>query len=409
MDVFVARQPIFDRQKRLYAYELLFRTGLHNGFPDIDGSTATSSLLSSSFFTVGIDKVGAGKLVFINFTSQLIKQGTPHLFPNERLVVEVLEDVEPDSEIIEACRQLKEGGYTIALDDFIYSKKYDELLSLSDIIKIDFRYTPVEKIVEMAGELRKYSCKLLAEKIETYEDFNNALSFGFDFFQGYFFSRPEILQNKDLSASQLTMMQLISHVNNQEFDVVALEELVTKDISISYKLINYLNSAHFSRLQPLSSIRQAISFLGEEGFKLFVSLIATSKLAENKPQELIRYSIIRAKFLEQIGREINRNSSELFLLGLFSLIDAMLDKSMSEIFSKLPLSENIVSALQDRDGELYLYLRLLETYESGNWVAFKYALKKTGIESEKLVQLYVKSIDWAESFGQLEGKGSTKS
>ncbi len=198
------------------------------------------------------------------------------------------------------------------------------------------------------------------------------------------------------------MMQLIAQVNNEDFDVGSLEKIVTQDVSISYKLINYLNSSSFSRSQPLSSIREAISFLGENGFKLFVSLIATSRLAENKPGELIRYSIIRAKFLELIGKEINQNSGELFLLGLFSLIDAMLDKSMEEIFSKLPLSDNIISALQHRNGDLFIYLRLLETYESGNWVAFKYALKNAGIDSEKLVELYIESLNWAESFSQLE-------
>ncbi len=402
MDVFVARQPIFDRDKNLYAYELLFRTGISNGFPDIDGDTATTSLLSSSFFTVGIDKIASGKIAFINFTGELIRRGTPHLFPQEKLMVEILEDVEPDQEIINACKTLKEEGYELALDDFVYSKKYHQLLEICDIIKIDFRLTPADKVQQMVDSLKIYECRLLAEKIETYEEFDTAVSLGFDFFQGYFFSKPEIIQNKDLSASQLTMMQLIAQVNNEDFDVGSLEKIVTQDVSISYKLINYLNSSSFSRSQPLSSIREAISFLGENGFKLFVSLIATSRLAENKPGELIRYSIIRAKFLELIGKEINKNSSELFLLGLFSLIDAMLDKSMEEIFSKLPLSDNIISALQHRNGDLFIYLRLLETYESGNWVAFKYALKNAGIDSEKLVELYIESLNWAESFSQLE-------
>lgn len=402
MDVFVARQPIFDSQKKLYAYELLFRTGISNGFPDIDGDTATTSLLSSSFFTVGIDKIASGKIAFINFTGELIRRGTPHLFPQEKLMVEILEDVEPDTEIINACKALKDDGYELALDDFVYSKKYDELLEICDIIKIDFRGTSPEKVQEMVASLEVYKCRLLAEKIETYEEFSTAVSLGFDLFQGYFFSKPEIIQNKDMSASQLTMMQLIAEVNSAEFDVASLEKIVTQDVSISYKLINYLNSADFSRTQPLSSIKEAISFLGENGFKLFVSLIATSKLAANKPGELIRYSIIRAKFLELIGKETNKNSNELFLLGLFSLIDAMLDKSMAEILKKLPLSDNIVSALQHRNGELFIYLRLLETYESGNWVAFKYALQKTTVDSEKLVECYIESLNWADSFSQLD-------
>ncbi len=398
MDVFVARQPIFDIDKRIYGYELLFRSGDSNGFPDIDGDTATSSLLSSTFFTVGIDKIVAGKIAFINFTEDLLLKGTPHLFPKEKLMVEVLEDVTPSNEIVSACQKLKEYGYELALDDFVYTKEFDNLLILSDVIKIDFRLTPIESIREMVSTLSKYNCKLLAEKIETYQEFNEAVSLGFQYFQGYFFSKPEILKNKELSASQLTMMQLLSKINSEEFDVSSMEDLVVQDVSVSYKLLNYLNSAHFSRLQPVSSIRQAISFLGEQGFRLFVSLVATSGLAENKPNELVRTSIIRARFLEQVGKEIQRNESELFLLGLFSLIDAMLDQKIETILNKLPLSKSLNAALRDRTGELFHFIRLVETYESGNWVAFRYAQIKSGISNEKAVEYYLDAIAWADSF-----------
>jgi EAL and modified HD-GYP domain-containing signal transduction protein len=401
MDVYVARQPIFDREKQLVGYELLFRSGDTNAFPDIDGDTATTSLLSSSFFTVGIDKIAAGKPAFINFTKDLITRGTPQLFPQDKLVVEILENVFPDKEIIQACRDLKEQGYTLALDDFVYSKCFDELLMLVDIIKIDFRLTPIEGIGEMIDALQKFDCKWIAEKIETYEEFDQAFSLGFHYFQGYFFSKPELLKNKDLSASQLTMMQLLAQLNSEHFDVVLLEQLVIQDVSISYKLIRYLNSSHFSRLQPISSVRQAISFLGEKDFKLFVTLIVTSKLADDKPMELVRLSVIRARFLELIGRDLGRDSSEMFLLGLFSLIDAMLDKKMEEIFTKLPLSKNIQAALLHRDGELFFYLRVLESYETGNWLAFKYASKKVAIKSEKVVQYYIESIKWSEAFSRL--------
>ena len=398
MDVFVARQPIFNTQKKIYAYELLFRTGVTNGFPDVEGNIATTSLLSSSFFTVGIEKIAAGKLAFINFTEDLLLKGTPELFPQEKLMIEVLEDVDPSSDIIQKCREFKEKGFELALDDFVYSKKFDELLGLSNIIKVDFRLTPLDVIETMVASLKGHDCKLLAEKVETYEEFEKAISLGFEYFQGYFFAKPEVLQNKDLSASQLTMMRLISNINNAEFDVAALEKLVIQDVSVSYKLLNYINSAHFSRVQPISSIRQAISFLGEKQFKMFVSLVATSKLASGKPTELIRLSIIRARFLEQVGTALKMDSNEMFLLGLFSLIDAMLDQKMGTILKKLPLSDNINAALRDRSGDLFYYLRLVETYESGNWVAFRYAQKHTGLDSKTIVEFYMDAITWANSF-----------
>lgn len=397
MDVFVARQPIFDREKKIYAYELLFRSGTVNGFPDIDGETATSSLLSSSFFTIGIDKVAAGKLVFINFTEELLKNKTPHLFPPAKMVVEILEDVEPSVAVVEACKELKEQGYLLALDDFVYSKKFEELLHLSDIIKIDFRLTPLAQLEEMVEILGQYGCKLLAEKVETYEEYTKAIELGFDYFQGYFFSKPEVLKNKELSSSQFSTMNLIAEVNSAEFDIDVLEKYVSEDVSITYKLLNYLNSSHFARLQPIASIRQAISFLGAKEFRLFVSLIATSKLADNKPNELIRSLIIRARFLELIGVELKRDSSELFLLGLFSAIDAMLDQSLQNIVEKLSLSEKITSALLERSGDLFIFLRLVESYEAGNWLPFRYAQKKVNISDDKITQCYLDALSLADS------------
>lgn len=398
MDVFVARQPIFDVNKKIYAYELLFRSGESNGFPDIDGETATTSLLSSSFFTVGIEKVGAGKLVFINFTEDLLLNGTPQLFPPDKMMVEVLEDVGPGADIVSACTHLKEKGYSLALDDFVYSNQFHELLQLSDIVKIDFRLTPVETLGEMVPILKDYNCKLLAEKVETYEEFGQAVELGFDYFQGYFFSKPEVLKNKDLSSSQVGLMRLISKINTEDFDVASLAELVAQDVSITYKLLKYINSSHFARLQPLSSIPQAISFLGEDGFKMFVSLIATSKLCENKPGELIRASIIRAKFLEQVGSVLKKDSSELFLLGLFMSLDAMLDQSIENIVSKMALSERLKEALIDRHGEYFAFVRLVETYETGKWVAFRFAQKKLGLADEMITDFYVEALAWADSF-----------
>lgn len=397
MDVFVARQPIFDRDKKIYAYELLFRSGMVNGFPDIDGDTATTSLLSSSFFTVGIDKVTAGKIAFINFTEELISKGTPELFAAGKMMVEILENVEPTPEVIAACQALKDQGYELALDDFIYARKFEELLYICDIIKIDFRLTSQDKIEEMVLSLEKYNCRLLAEKVETYEEFQKALALGFDYFQGYFFSKPEVLHNKDLSASQTTLMRLISEINTADFDVDALGALIVQDVSITYKFLNYINSAYFGRVQPISSIPHAISYLGERGFKLFASLIITSMLAKDKPDALVKMATVRARFLELIGTELNIDSNEMFLLGLFSLIDAMLDRKMSAILENLPLTENIKSALAKREGDLFIFIRLIETYETGNWAAFRFAQKKSGVANEKISAFYLEAISWADA------------
>lgn len=398
MDVFIARQPIFTRKKKIFGYELLFRTSMVNAFPDIDGETATSSLLSSTFLTIGIDNISGGHTVFINFTEDLLLRGTPTLLPKEKIMVEVLENVTASPEIIEACLDLKKKGYELALDDFVFAEKIIPLIQIAKIIKIDFRLTPPEELENLVSALRVYPCKLLAEKVETYEEFQKALSLGFFYFQGYFFSKPEILKNKDISSSQLTIMQLICEVNRVEFDINTLDRIITQDVSISYKLLNYLNSAFFSRLQPLSSIRQAIAYLGERGTRLFVSLIATSHLAAHKPDELMKTSIIRARFLEHLGVELKKTSGELFMLGLFSLIDAMLDNSMEYLIGQLPLTDHVCEALVKRSGPLFPYLRLVELYEVGEWQEIEQALAELTITGEKAIEFYLDAIRMADSY-----------
>ena len=398
MDVFVARQPIFNKQKKLFAYELLFRTGMSNAFPNIDGGTATSSLLSSSFFTVGIDKISGGKKVFINFTEELLVAGTPTMFPSDKIVVEVLEDVPPTEAVIAACQSLVKQGFSLALDDFVYQKHLAPLIDIAKIIKIDFRLTPLAEVEEIVATLKKAKCQLLAEKIETYEEFQQALQMGFSYFQGYFFARPEVLKNKDISSPQMTIMQIIYEVNRAELDSRKLETLINQDVSISYKILNYLNSAYFARLQPISSIRQAITFLGEKGVRLFVSLIATSKLAEHKPDELMRTSIIRARFLEHIGEEVQVNPSELFMLGLFSLLDAMLDNSMDYLVGQLPISPDVSEALVKRSGNYFPYLQLLEYYEACEWNHLEKQLDELGVHSDRILDFYIDAVRMADIF-----------
>ncbi len=371
---------------------------MFNAFPGVDGDEATSSLLSSSFFTVGIEQIASGQKAFINFTEDMLIRGIPTMFPPDCVVVEVLEDVRPTEEVVAACRNLVEKGYTLALDDFVYAEDLVPLIELAKIIKVDFRLTPIDQIKEMVETLKEYPCQLLAEKIETYEEFTLASNMGFVYFQGYFFSKPEVLKNKDIPSSQLALLQLITEVNRAEFEVPDIERLVSQDISISFKLLKYLNSAYYSRSQPITSIRQAIAFLGEKGTRLFVSLIATSKLSEHKPDELIRTSGIRARFLELIGKESHMDHGDLFMLGLFSLLDAMLDTSMEILMKQLPLSDEITQALVHKTGRLAPYLHLIQLYEAGEWDAFDVTMAQLNLDEHKIMDFYLDAVHWAENF-----------
>ena len=403
MYIYVARQPIFNQEKKIFGYELLFRDSMKNVFSGVDGNFATSGVLSNSFLNIGIESLVGRGVAFINFTKQLLIERLPKLFPNEKLVIEVLEDVEPDSEVINACKELSNQGYTIALDDFFYRKGMEPLIAVADIIKFDFRAMPPEKMTILAEKLKKYNKKLLAEKVETYEEFEAALEMGFEYFQGYFFSKPEIIGGKDISPVQINMLEIMSEVNQRHFKFSKVEEIITKDVSISYKLLRYINSAYYKRMNEISSIKQAIVLLGEKGIRSFLSLIAMANLSGDKPDELMRSSVIRAKFCELMANCIvtRPDSSELFTLGLFSSIDALLDDTMENIMSKLPLTDAIKIALIKGEGNLKSYLDMAKCYERGDWNAFLEFTKKVKIKDEKLPEHFLEAISWADAITSL--------
>ncbi|MBN2125489.1 MAG: HDOD domain-containing protein [Deltaproteobacteria bacterium] len=403
MDVYVARQPIFDKNKKVHGYELLFRDGLSNAFPDIDGNTATSKVLHHSFLTIGLDNITGSGSAFVNFTQDLLLRRVPLLFPSHRMVVEVLEDVEPVDGVIQACREIRQGGYALALDDFFYSAGMEPLIALADIVKMDFRATPPDEMGAFVEPLSGRSVNLLAEKVETHEEFARALDMGFRYFQGYFFSKPEVLQGRDISNAHMGLLEIMAEANKEGFEIDHLEKLIARDVTVSYKLMRYINSAYFKRVNEISSIRQAIVLLGEKQIRRFLSLIAMANLAEGKPNELIRTSIIRAKFCEALG-EMNHqsvNPSELFTLGLFSCIDAIMDGSMEDLMEKLPLSRGIKEALVKGAGSLSGYLAIVLDYEKGRWKQLADSVEQLGLSEEEIPDRYVETLAWAEQFMHL--------
>jgi len=403
MDIYVARQPIFNKKKKLYGYELLFRDRLSNAFPDVDGDMATSKVLSHSFLSFGMDRMTSGRNAFINFTNQLLVKRIPLLFPKTRLVVEVLEDVEPADPVVEACRELRCMGYRLALDDFVYKKEMEPLMALAGIVKVDFMLTQGDQLTDLVRKLTRFHIKLLAEKVETYEAFRQALDLGFEYFQGYFFSKPEILRGKGPSSAKLTLLQIMAEANRQDCSFQEIEKVIQRDVSLSYKLMRYINSAYFRRAQEISSMRQAIVLLGEKEIRRFVSLMALASLAEDKPGELMRASIVRAKLCELLGKvnSTQVDEAELFILGLFSLIDAILDQPMEAVMKELPLADEIKGAIVKGEGRLAPYLHVVSAYESGDWEGLKDAAAKAGIQEDALPQHYLEAVVWAENIASL--------
>ncbi len=399
MEAFVARQPIFNRQQKVYAYELLFRDSMDNFMPEIDSDTATNQLLQNSFLTIGVDEICDGRLSFINFTGNLLRKKTPLLLPRESLVVEILEDVKITDELIKACRELSEAGYTIALDDFTYRPEFNPLLEIADIIKFDFRISSLDEIRSYIDIISRYRLRLLAEKVETKEEFRHAREMGFELFQGYFFCRPEIIRGQKIPASQVTQLKLVNAVSQEDFDCDELETIINHDLGLSYKLLRYINSPFFAKANKISAIRQAIAYLGHNELRRFVALSNMTALSRDKPDELLRLACIRARFCELLG-EVSRlkiKKSELFTVGLFSLIDAIIDQPMAAILKKLPLSENLVRALNERKGQLAAFLILATAYEKGQWPTVETLARKMGIKRDKIPKLYFEACRWSNS------------
>ena len=399
MKIYVARQPIFNQKKEIFGYELLFRDSKENVFSGINGNIASSSVLQNSFLNIGIDKLIGNGVAFINFTQELLINKLPTMFPYNQLVIEVLEDVEAKDEVVKSCIEMSEQGYIIALDDFLYNESLEPLIAVANLIKFDLRATSLDEVSGIMDKLHGYNLEYLAEKVETYEEFDQALKMGFKYFQGYFFSKPNIVEGNEISTKKFSLLQLMAEINQPYFEFSKVEEIISRDISISYKLLRYINSAYYKRVNEISSIQQAIVLLGEKMIRSFLSLVAMSDLADHKPDELVRSSIVRAKFCELMANCVKpcKNSSELFTLGLFSSIDAILDDAMENIMSKLPLSDNIKNALVNRSGELFNCLEMAKSYEKGDWDRFSELLKNYKINEAKLPDCYLEAISWADA------------
>ncbi len=368
MDFFIARQPIFNRHKQLYAYELLYRGTQFSPLEQTSGNKATTGVLSGVFLTEIIEKIASAKPCFINFTQDLLVKNLPAAFPQDQIVIEILEDVPATPEIIAACQQLKKQGYTIALDDFIYQDSLEPLIELADIIKFDFRLSTTEKIQETLAALQRYPLKYLAEKVETNEEFTQAKNMGFTYFQGYFFCKPESIKIKEIGAAKINLLKLLTEINQAQTTLEKIRTIIEQDASLTYKLLRYINSSYFSRISSVNSVAQAIAYLGEQELRRYLTIILLSELTTEKPSELLRLSLVRAEMCRLLARQTAHadKADELFLLGMFSLLDAMLDVSMENACKQLSLGQDITDALRNQKGPYAPFLDIVISYEQGD-------------------------------------------
>ncbi len=397
MDTFIARQPIFNKKQEVYAYELLFRSGMDNFFNGSNLDQASSKVIGDSVLVHGFDVLTAGKKAFFNCTRETLIEEYCAMLPKEQTVIELLENIDPDPETLAACQNLKEAGYMIALDDFVYEKKYEPFLDLASIVKVDFLLSNKEEQKEMAEIFIPKGIEMLAEKVETWEVYQEAREMGYTYFQGYYFSKPTIMTSKDIPSFKLHYMQILQEVQRPELNYQGLEDIIKRELSLSYKLLRYINSAFFGWQVKISSIGHALVLLGEREVKKWTSLMALASMADSEADEVVVQAIVRAKFCESLATKLrlSARSQDLFLMGMFSLIDGIMDMPIGEVLQKIPIEEAIKDALLGKEGLFRDIYYLVLAYEQGNWTAIPELNEKLRIDDEGVSELYMQALNWA--------------
>lgn len=395
MEVYVARQPVFDRKMGIYGYELLYRRSRNNFFEGVNDDQATAELINNAFLVMRINELTNGTRAFINFSTELLVQEIPLMLPKEAVVVEILERVEPKASIINACKMLKSLGYVLALDDFVFHDSYLPLLEIADIVKIEFPTTALEKQRQMLKSFT--NIKFLAEKIETRKDYYTARELGYNFFQGYFFSKPVILSGNELVGLNANLIRLINEMNNEEPDYNKISQIIERDLGLSYKLLKLANSVFFASKYLITSIKQALVRIGSNEIKRWLYLLMLKEIQSVENKELIKNCLVRGKLMDLIATELgsSSNSLEFFMTGVFSSIDALLSRSMKDIVDELPLSASVREALLGRDNELRRMLNYILLLEAGSWTELENNTLYHYLNKEKYMLLYIESLKWA--------------
>ena len=369
-------------------------------YSEADGDKASLSVIGNTLLVVGAKQISEGKRIFVNFTRKLLLENAATYLPKKIGVVEILEDVEPDDELIEAIKTIRSQGYTVALDDFVLRGNEDSpFLELVDIIKVDLRQTDEQEREDIAKRFSNPgSVRLLAEKTETREEFDNALKMGYSYFQGYFFCKPVILARRDISSHKIHYLRILKEISadNPNFDTI--KQIIEHDPSLAYKLLKYVNSAFFGLRREISSIMHALQILGEAEIRRWVSLAIIMELGNDQPQELLRLCLLRARFSENLASKAGykQQKSEFFFMGLFSCMDVLLGRPMEEILEDLPIQTSIKEALLGKTNLFKTVLDLAISYEKADWIDFTPLASRLGIEESELPEVYSDSIDWAD-------------
>jgi len=400
-ELFVARQPIFLADRKLVAYELLFRGSAANVFPSgVDPDKASIDIIAHAVGVFGLDTlVGPHLHAYINVTRRVMMEALYACLPQERFVLELLETLQPDADLLAACAAAKQAGYGLALDDFAGQASLADFLPHVDVVKVDFRAAPIETRRSIAQRFAGTGVRLLAEKVETDAEVQEATKLGYTHFQGFFFCKPEMVRRQDVPVSKLVYLQFLTELNRPSLDFARMERVIKQDVALSLKLLRYLKSAAFGWRADITSIRHALSLLGERPFRRWASVLAMAVLSSDRPAELLALSLTRARFCELLAPEIGMSSRalDLFLVGLFSLMDAVMQRPLSELLGEVSLSKELVEALLPgtEENRMRQALDLAVAYERAHWIKVDRACAQLGALPERLPKIYSDALSWA--------------
>lgn len=390
---YIARQPIYDLNKSVIGYELLYRSNAINMANINDADQATCETILNTFMHIGIDNIVGSALAFINLPREFVINDklTPVL--REQSVLEIHESIQPDKEVIKGLKRLKSEGCQIALDDFVFRNEFIPFIELADYIKIDVRTLMKTQIEHQVTLLKPYNVKIIADKVETHDAYQDCIDIGFEYFQGFFFCHPVMLTRKTLPSNKLVIINLINKLHNPDTDSGELEKILAQDIALSYKLLRYINSAAFALRREVESIKEAIILLGMDNLKNWLSLILMSRIVDSKPTELITTGMIRGKMCELLAEnEHPEIKHQMFIIGLFSVLDALMDQPLIDLLDNVTLSTSIKLALLDKTGiQGEIYQHVLQ-YEKCNWDE----LNNSNVNVDEYTQSYLNVVNWAD-------------
>lgn len=394
---YVARQTIVDKNNEIYGYELLFRDTENNTFPKVNPDTATSTLIADNELTMGLSQVTDNKPAFINFPTDILINHFPDFIDPKTVIIEILEDVEVSLELVEQLKFLTEKGYQFALDDFDFDHKWAPIVPYAKIIKVDIQLVNILKCMKEIRKPEYQHVIWLAEKIETLREFNQYAQLGFTYFQGYYFSKPEMIKKNKVSLSQNLVIELIAMVSQTSLDYDKLEKLFVKDITLTYKLLRFLNNAHDQLEKEIESVRHALIYLGEQEVKKYLSLLLIANLASDGNNEVVMSSLQRAKFLEIIltNPDDNTNDDKAFLVGMLSQIDLILGHPLAQVLELIPLHSDIKNALIKMECNRSKALAIAKQLEAESDENIEELAEQLGTDKDKISAAYKYAVDWS--------------